>query len=99
MDPIGLGKNGHPVLRVYIQPRASKSRCCGFHSDALKLAIAAPPVDGKANKAVVRFVADLFGVGPRDVVLISGKQSRSKTIGFLSLTEEELRHRLGRLLG
>lgn len=98
MIPIELGKDECPVLRVYIQPRATKSRCCGLHSDALKLAIAAPPVDGKANKAVIHFVADLFEVSRKHVTLISGQHSRSKRIRFSSLTEKELRDCLEKLL-
>jgi uncharacterized protein (TIGR00251 family) len=98
MDPIGRAKDGCPILRVYVQPRATRSRCCGLHAKALKLAVTAPPVDGKANKAALRFVAELFGVGRRDIALVSGMQSRDKTIHFSNLTEKELRERLARVL-
>lgn len=51
------GGNGEVILALYIQPKASRTRFLGMHGDELKLAITAPPVDGKANKAVISFLA------------------------------------------
>ena len=98
MDPISCKKDGCPLLRVHIQPRAAQSRCCGLHGAALKLAIAAPPVDGKANKAAIKYIAELFELHHTEVVLLSGQQSRRKMIGFPNLTERQLRERLTELL-
>ena len=72
--------DGKVLLRLHVQPKASKSRIVGFHDGCLKIAVAAPPVEGKANKAVVGFLADFFGVPARDVVLTSGAQSRKKLV-------------------
>jgi len=94
---VGRTKDGRATLRVHIQPRSSKNRWCGWHGDCVKLAVTAPPVDGKANKAVANFLAELFGVERGSVELISGQHSRSKVFSFASLDEDELRQRLAKL--
>ena len=98
VEAIGQTKGGKPTLRVYIQPRAAKNRFCGMHGDALKLAVTAPPLDGKANREVAAYLAEIFGVSRKSVDLLSGRQSRNKLFCFFSLTETELRERLQRLL-
>ena len=98
MDAVGRTHDGTGALRVFIQPRASKNKVCGLHDTALKLAVTAPPVEGKANKAVAIYLAQLFGVGRSNVVLVAGQQSRRKTFSFSTLTEEDLRSRLQALL-
>lgn len=95
---IGRSKEGYPTLEVYVQPRASQNRCCGLHERGLKLMVTAPPVDGKANKAVKGFLAELFRVKANTVVLASGAQARKKTFCFKSLTEKSLADRLHSLL-
>lgn len=65
-------------LDLYIQPKASRDTICGLHGDELKLAITAPPVEGKANKAVIAYLAKLFGVSKSCVSIVSGRQSRHK---------------------
>ena len=65
-------------LDLYIQPKAARNSVCGLHGEELKLAITAPPVDGKANKAVIAFLAKLFGVAKSSVSIKSGQQSRHK---------------------
>lgn len=72
--------DGKVLLHLHVQPKASKTRIVGFHDGCLKIAVAAPPVEGKANKAVVRFLADILGVPVRDVVVTSGTQSRKKAV-------------------
>ncbi|MBU4260524.1 MAG: YggU family protein [Proteobacteria bacterium] len=76
-------------LDLYIQPKASKNSVCGLHGDELKLAITAPPVDGKANKAVIAFLAKLFGVAKSSVSIISGHQSRHKRCMVQGITLQE----------
>ena len=73
--------DGTVLLHLHIQPKASRSRIVGLHDGCLKLSIAAPPVDGKANRAVVQFVADFLGVPARDVVVQTGAHSRRKIVG------------------
>lgn len=67
-------------LSVHVQPRASRTRIAGLHGDALKLCITTPPVDGKANAAVIEFLAKLFKIPKTAVTLASGEASRDKRI-------------------
>ena len=95
---IGRSKDGYPTLNVYVQPRSSRNRCCGLHEYGLKLMIAAPPVEGKANKAVKAYLAKLLGVKANTIVLASGEHARKKTFYFMSLSEDSLADRLNSLL-
>ena len=65
---------------VRVQPRASRSEVVGLHGDALKIRLAAPPVDGAANEALVRLLADLLDVPRRAVRIEGGHASRSKLV-------------------
>ncbi len=65
---------------VRVQPRASRSEVCGVHGDALKVRLAAPPVEGAANDALIALLADELDVSRRAVRIVSGATSRSKTV-------------------
>lgn len=68
------------TLTLHIQPGAKRSEVAGLHGDALKIRLAAPPIEGRANEALLRFIADSFGVSLRDVELLRGAQSRHKMV-------------------
>ena len=68
------------TLTLHIQPGAKKTEVAGEHGDALKIRLAAPPVDGKANAALIAFVADRLGVAKSTVTLKSGQTSRRKVL-------------------
>lgn len=68
------------LLRLHVQPGAKQSELAGRHGDSLKLRIAAPPREGEANDALIRFLAELFAVPQRRVTLESGTGSRQKTL-------------------
>ncbi|CAG0975319.1 hypothetical protein RHDC4_01548 [Rhodocyclaceae bacterium] len=68
------------MLTLHIQPGAKKTEVAGLHGDALKIRLAAPPVDGKANEALVAFVAKTLGVSKASVELVSGQTSRAKRL-------------------
>jgi uncharacterized protein (TIGR00251 family) len=68
------------LLRVHAQPRASRSEIAGLHGDALKIRVAAPPVDGEANEALCKFLGKTFGVPRSAVAVESGDGSRHKTV-------------------
>lgn len=68
------------VLTLHIQPGAKKTEVAGLHGDALKIRLAAPPVDGKANEALVAFVAKTLSVPKANVELVSGQTSRAKRL-------------------
>ena len=63
-----------------MQPGAKKSEVSGVHGDALKVRIAAPPVEGKANAALIEFLAEAFGVPKRNVTITRGETGRRKTV-------------------
>lgn len=72
--------DGEVTLTLHIQPGAKKSEIAGLYGDALKIRLAAPPVDGKANAALQAFIADKLGVPRADVSLKSGQTSRRKVL-------------------
>lgn len=84
------GGNGEVILALYIQPKASKTRFVGMHGDELKLAITAPPVEGKANKAVISFLAKFFSLSKSAVVIQGGHQSRHKQCRLAHVTRQDV---------
>ena len=68
------------VLMLHVQPGAKRTEVVGPHGEALKLRLAAPPVDGRANAELLRYLAAAFGVPPRQVTLIRGETSRRKSV-------------------
>jgi len=81
-------------LTVKVHPRARRSALAGRIGDAWKLALAAPPVDGKANDECVRFLAELAGVPRSRVRIVMGLTSRLKVVEIEGVTEAELETRL-----
>ena len=71
---------GAVVLEVLVHPRASRTRAAGEHDGRLKIQLAAPPVDGEANRALVEFLAEELGVRKVDVAILRGETGRRKTI-------------------
>ncbi len=94
--PTCIVPDGHGSrLAIHVVPRASKSEICGLQGDALKVRLQAPPVDGKANKALCAFIAEQVGAPTRQVVLAAGSTSRRKTLLLAETPPELLRTRLG----
>jgi uncharacterized protein len=75
-------------ITVHAQPGARQSRVVGLHGNALKIQLQAPPVDGKANDALIRFLADGLGVPQRAVTLIAGERSRAKRVAIDVVTAD-----------
>ncbi|MDR0378400.1 MAG: DUF167 domain-containing protein, partial [Candidatus Accumulibacter sp.] len=76
-----LRRRGSTVtLLLHVQPGARKTEVVGIHGDALKIRLSAPPVDGKANAALIEFVAGRLGVPKSAVRLVGGQTSRRKTL-------------------
>jgi uncharacterized protein (TIGR00251 family) len=71
---------GTIVIAVHVQPQARRTEVAGLHGDSLKIRLAAPPLDNRANEALVAFVAERFGVARRDVTLLAGDKSREKRL-------------------
>lgn len=77
---ISKQKDGSVFLSVYVQPGASKSEFVGPHNGSLKIRIKSPPVDGKANEALVEFLADFLQITKRSVEVIKGQTQRNKIV-------------------
>ena len=82
-------------LRLRVQPRASRTEVAGPQGDLLKVRLAAPPVDGAANEALVRFLAEALGVPRGAVRLVAGETSRTKVVEVAGVGVAEARRRLG----
>ncbi len=82
-------------LALHVQPGASVSEVTGLHGDRLKVRIASPPLDGRANAALVAWLAARTGVPPRAVRLVHGSRSRQKTVELDGVTVEAVRAALG----
>jgi uncharacterized protein len=97
--PVGtmINLNESPTgitFAVKVHPRARKNAVTGEVGDALKVALTAPPVDGKANEACIDFLAKLLKVPRSSVTIASGHSSRNKVIRIAGLSAEEVRRRL-----
>ena len=79
-------EGGALTLELLIQPRASRTRVVGEHDGRLKVQLAAPPVDGEANAALVEFLAGALGVRKADVTLRRGEAGRRKTVRIAGVT-------------
>jgi len=90
---------GGTVFAVKLHPRAKKNAITGVVGDALKLAVTAPPIDGRANAACVEFFANLFAMPRTSVTIASGQTSRRKIIRVAGLSADEVRRRLGTSTG
>ena len=84
------------ILRVQVQPRASRDEVVGPHGDGLKIRITAAPVAGAANKLLLKFLAKKLGVARSQMSIASGATSRAKSIAIEGMTAEEVRQRLTR---
>jgi hypothetical protein len=82
------------TFAVKIHPRARKNAITGTMGDALKLALTAPPVEGKANQAVIGFFADLFAIPRSSVTIASGETSRNKVIRIAGVSKPVAEQRL-----
>lgn len=88
--------DGSLLLSVHVQPGAARTELAGMHGDALKLRLAAPPVDGRANKAVIAFLAELLHLPKSAVIIRSGLRSRAKTLLLTGIAELQARSLLER---
>src|SRR5204862_6613519 len=81
--------------RVHILPTAKVDKVVGDHGDAIKIKLRAPAMEGKANAALIRFLAAQLGILPRQIALMRGQKSRDKLIRIKGLSEREVQERLG----
>jgi len=81
------GSPGNWRLRLAVQPGASRTEQMGVHDDCLKLRVAAPPVDGRANDEVVRWLARHLGVPRAQLRIVAGESSRRKSVAIEAAIE------------
>ena len=86
---------GTTTLHVHVQPRASKTEVVGWHGDAIKIRVAAPPVDGAANEALVLFLAEQLGVPRAAVTVVGGAAGRRKRVAIVGIERERVLEVLG----
>lgn len=93
---LGIQKTGNGVIfRIKVQPGAAKNEIVGVQEDALKIRINAPPVKGKANRALIDFLAEKLQVRKSEIEILSGHTSKIKKIKVLGeggKIEKNLQH-------
>ena len=81
-------------IKVKVHPRASSNQVVGYRGEVLHLRVTAPPVEGRANAALVSLLADVLRVAKSQLRVVRGHGSRDKVVAVESLTVEEVRHRV-----
>ena len=95
MIPVAIQESAKGIsFAVKVHPRARKNAITVVVGDALKLALTAPPVEGKANQAVIEFFADLFAIPRSSVTIASGETSRNKVIRIAGVSKPAAEQRL-----
>src|SRR5207253_10236884 len=95
MIPVAIQESAKGItFAVKVHPRARKNAITGTVGDALKLALTAPPVEGKANQAVIEFFADLFQIPRSSITIASGETSRNKVIRIAGVSKPAAEQRL-----
>ncbi len=82
--------NGAVTFSVKVVPRASKNQIAGMEGDAVKIRLTAPPVEGKANAALVRFLAETLGVSRAQIEIVTGHASRHKVVRVRGVTAKQI---------
>jgi len=82
------------IITVQVVPRAAKDAVQGLHGDALKIRLHAPPVDGKANEALISFLSEKFNIPKSNIALKSGLNQRRKIIAVNGISLAEIEKRL-----
>jgi uncharacterized protein len=82
------------TLRIHVVPNAKINKVVGEHGGAIKIKLRAPAVEGKANAALISFLAERLKVPARMIVLLRGQKSRDKLVRIDGLDEEDVRRRL-----
>lgn len=84
------------TVRLRVQPGASRNEVVGWQEGTLRLRVTAPPVEGKANRAVAALLGRALAVAPSRVTVVRGDRGRDKVVRIEGLTSEEVQVRLGR---
>ena len=82
-------------LKIHLLPRASRNEICGLHGDALKIKVTAPPVEGKANRALQRFIAKKLNLAASQIEIMAGQRSREKILRISGISRAAVEKALG----
>ena len=85
-----MADKGEARIAVRVQPNAARSEVLGFKSGCLRVKIAAPPVKGKANQELLRFLSGILKVSKSNITIRKGMTSKTKVIGISGLSQEQL---------
>lgn len=83
-------KEGQAIIVVQVQPNASQNKVARFKDGVLHLKIAAPPVKGKANQELIKFLSNILGVGKDNLTIEKGMTSQRKVIAINRLTQDQV---------
>jgi uncharacterized protein (TIGR00251 family) len=86
------------VFLIHVVPKSAKSEITGVQDDALKIKVAAPPVEGRANAECVRLLSDVLGVKRNQVTIISGHKSKKKTVAVRGVKRSDIESILPELI-
>jgi len=86
------------IIKSKIIPNSSKDKIIGIHNSALKIAIAAPPVEGKANKRCISFLAKYFDIAKSKIEIISGINSKNKFIKIYNINPKEFLDKIEKIV-
>jgi uncharacterized protein (TIGR00251 family) len=81
-------------IRVHVQPGASRNEIQGFQDDVLRIKLMAPPLEGRANKSLISFLAGKLHVKKAEVSIVVGQSGRDKIVEVQGVSTDELRHRI-----
>jgi uncharacterized protein (TIGR00251 family) len=83
------------IVKIHLQPRAARDEICGLHGNALKVKVTAPPIEGKANAALQRFIAEKLNIPASRIEIIAGQRSRGKLLQITGISRAEVEKALG----
>ncbi len=85
------------IVKVKIVPGSSKNKIIGVYDDSLKITITAPPVEGKANKKCIAYLAKYFDVAKSKIEIISGQTSKNKLIKIYDISQKEFLNKIDKI--
>jgi len=88
-------KNSYVEFNVRIIPKSSRNEIIGRHGSVYKIKVTSPPVDGKANKALITLLSKILKKPKKNIEIISGEKSRNKRIRIINITENEFLKGIG----
>ncbi len=84
------------ILKVKVEPRSSRSSIVGMYGDSLKVKLTSSPVEGKANKALIKFLAKVLGVRKNRIEIVAGEKSLDKIVAIHDMSAREVQERIFR---